>query len=619
MGRGQLQYTMPSLLDLLSVDDSTNLDGAWCRVHVLAVNDGGAQTECKCTSSNCIITYTDDATAGFIRVLPQAVFFNTRTTFFVDTQYASAYREVGEEMPFRMGFIDNSNTNYEIWLDEDDEFSTFSIVEISGQSGDAPVNATSIPRLNFHVGDAWINEDSMKTCSYDNSDCYLVRSIAVINAVEFSQGNTNGGQLLKLEGFRFNGQTSHSIQVAGVTCAIDEDLTTKEVAICETGAATAASEEGQYVGSVGLRREIYRSTSAFSLDDIAGNVDLYEEKTELLTSFEFPNEAADEGVYSASIISGWFLPPHSSGDEEYIFHVTCSNTCHLYLSETDMAPGDMAKIAWADYAAAKGEYYEADRTDQLSSNTLTLTAGVYHYIELRQTDNAGTGYAQVVLEVVNSPVSGHQNSGRETQHLSFFAQDAVYDTIQITIDNPKDDVTWSIEFINPNDDEYYEDYETVDGFPSAAQCKQAVADFYWAAHKSGVTATQVQYDINGDVTTVTADTVKIVCTITMTRLITGYSATYASPVVNRPDGDDGTWAITVTKASVYAANNGLTYDAPFSGSFKIVVPVFQQDGVTSTYTDDIDYNAGEYTIKKAIWKVAPEWINRVDVILDWNF
>lgn len=60
-------------------------------------------------------------TAGFVRVLPQAIFFNTRTTFFVDTQKAVNQREVGEEMPFRMGFIDQSNTNYEIWLDEDTE------------------------------------------------------------------------------------------------------------------------------------------------------------------------------------------------------------------------------------------------------------------------------------------------------------------------------------------------------------------------------------------------------------------------------------------------------------------------------------------------------------------
>lgn len=35
-------------------------------------------------------------------------------------------------MPFRMGFIDESNTNYEVWLDEDSEFSNWAVVEISG-------------------------------------------------------------------------------------------------------------------------------------------------------------------------------------------------------------------------------------------------------------------------------------------------------------------------------------------------------------------------------------------------------------------------------------------------------------------------------------------------------
>lgn len=276
MGRGQLQYTLPSLLDLLEVEDSTGLDGAWCYVHVLSINDGGAQTEVNCSSNDCKVWFYDDMTAGFLRVLPQLIFFNTRTTFFLSTQDAVDEREVGEEMPFRMGFIDMSNTNYEIWLDEDSELADWSIVEFSGQSGDAPVNATSVPRLNFHVGDAMINEDAMKTCDYSGDDCYLVRSIGVINNIAHDTGNTNGGQQLKLEGFRFNGQSSHEIEVAGKPCTIDDERTTKEVAYCETTAADSASSEGQFVGSVGLRREIYRSTSSFDLDDITANADIYE-------------------------------------------------------------------------------------------------------------------------------------------------------------------------------------------------------------------------------------------------------------------------------------------------------------------------------------------------------
>jgi len=96
-------------------------------------------------------------------------------------------------MPFRIGFIDQSNTNYEIWLDEDDELSSNSLVEFSGQSGDAPVNGNSAPRLNFHVGDAMINEDAMQTCSYDGLDCYLAKSLGVVDSFEKQTGYTEGG------------------------------------------------------------------------------------------------------------------------------------------------------------------------------------------------------------------------------------------------------------------------------------------------------------------------------------------------------------------------------------------------------------------------------------------
>jgi hypothetical protein len=336
MGRGKLQYTLPSLEELLSVDSTAGLDQTTCALSVLAVNDGGAQTTINCDSYTCKVTFYDIYTPALFRVLPQAVFFNTRTTLFVDTARSQSFKTTGTDMPFRIAFVDTSNLNYEIWLDEDDELSAYSMVEINGQSGDAPVNSTSVPRINFHCGDAALVTDSLTTCPYDydsfDEDCYIIKSLAVVDSLEYSTGYTTGGQYLTFWGMRLIGEEETTVTLDGVACTIQDDVTTKEEGTCLTGEAAQASATGQYVGSYGLRRDIYYSNVGeddITIGDIEGTGTYTE--SELLTSFEFPDEALDEDTYAsqASITSGWFMAPAS---ENYIFHVTCDDSCVLYLS-----------------------------------------------------------------------------------------------------------------------------------------------------------------------------------------------------------------------------------------------------------------------------------------------
>lgn len=42
MGRGHLQYTLPSAMELFGRDSPAGLDLIWCKVSVIAFNDGGA-------------------------------------------------------------------------------------------------------------------------------------------------------------------------------------------------------------------------------------------------------------------------------------------------------------------------------------------------------------------------------------------------------------------------------------------------------------------------------------------------------------------------------------------------------------------------------------------------
>ena len=66
----------------------------------------------------------------------------------------------------------------------------------------------------------------------------------------------------------------------------------------------------------------------------------------------------------------------------------------------------------------------------------------------------------------------------------------------------------------------------------------------------------------------------------------------------------------MTKASDYATANGLTYDAPFEGNYRIQIPVYNSNlaaqGITEVVTEDIAYADWETSIKRAIFAAAPE-------------
>ena len=170
-------------------------------------------------------------------------------------------------------------------------------------------------------------EDALTTCTYDGTDCYMVKSLAVVDSFEYSTGYTTGGQYLTFWGMRLTGEDDTIVTIDGVDCSIIDDKTHKEEGTCLTGFAGSTGVSGTYVGSNGLRRDRYLSTSAITVSDIAGTATL--DETELLMSFEYPNYTPDDGYYEASITSGWIVPP---ADNNYKFHVTCDDKCTLYLS-----------------------------------------------------------------------------------------------------------------------------------------------------------------------------------------------------------------------------------------------------------------------------------------------
>lgn len=372
----------------------------------------------------------------------------------------------------------------------------------------------------------------------------------------------------------------------------------KEKGTCLTGSKGSASVAGIYAGQHGFRRDKYLSPDTIDINDITGTSTLV--KSELLMSMEFPYENVESGYQEANILSGFFVPPATN---TYIFHATCDDKCILKLSQTDMSTNDAAEIINIASYATRGFYSDTSRTD-LSSAEITLTGGNHYYMELLQVNTNSAGYAQVSVEIKNSPVTDHQNAKREVQYMQMTATNVDYDTTILTITNPDPDASFKIYFRDPDDNKPYTSDVSVNGRPTAWQVKQGIRGFFNSKYGSYVEVEREMEDVNGASTDVVADAVVMTFTVKMTKLISTTSARIAYTDLSHD---------TMTVAIATGAFNTPS-STPFSGSFKIAVPAF--DGTTTYETADLDYSAGQWDIENAIFQADPNWRGNIIVELD---
>lgn len=122
----------------------------------------------------------------------------------------------------------------------------------------------------------------------------MVKSIAVIDSLEYDTGYKTGGQELMFRGFRLTGQGETVITIDGETCTPILSEMGKEIGKCTTGSKDTLTTDTVFVGQIGLRRDMYESANTIDIDDIAGTATLV--KSELLMSMEVPVEYPGEGV-----------------------------------------------------------------------------------------------------------------------------------------------------------------------------------------------------------------------------------------------------------------------------------------------------------------------------------
>lgn len=247
----------------------------------------------------------------------------------------------------------------------------------------------------FYAGDTYPSSQA-RHCTYDASECWLVRSHPKIESVSASTGSTAGGQTLTFTGFGFDtslGQTL-SVTVAGIPCTVQNPPTMEEFK-CVTGASPTASQDGVLqAGQVGLQR-------IFTNDGVT--------TPENILVFETPNTNTNS---NSQVINGWFKAPATSN---YKFYVACDDTCSLSLDainslSTGIEPV-LVEIAKRDSWTSYQNYHAPmDTTDPLSedawqSGWIPLVAGELYKIQGKHWESSGDEHFSVSVEIEGVPPS----------------------------------------------------------------------------------------------------------------------------------------------------------------------------------------------------------------------
>jgi hypothetical protein len=219
-------------------------------------------------------------------------------------------------------------------------------------------NANAYLRPWMHgAGNAYKNKYSAINCNFENTDCYDVRIMPSITAINSNGGYSSGGQELIITGTSLNGTAS--VDVAGVTCDVTE-ATFYQIK-CTTNAGTV--DAGTYfAGEHGLRLKTYGSSTSFAN---YASTSLTKEK--LTTQYEIPYKSSDSEHTAILQMSGYFQAPVTG---KYQFHQSCDDTCKFFLG-TSMDPASKVEHMYDAKSRSKKTYSFRDFGTHRFSNVAT--------------------------------------------------------------------------------------------------------------------------------------------------------------------------------------------------------------------------------------------------------
>lgn len=183
-----------------------------------------------------MLTYIKDYTPVLKYLNPPVVYKDALTEFhFNPKNIANLIKDVAsDDLPFVNAKINGALVDFEDFVNNTLKIQSWRPNMVRGRVTDQPPAKDGVPQMLWETGNA-LFANTMKTCTYDMSECYVAKTIPVIHKVSANDGYTTGGQNVTISGYGFDNATL-DIQVAGQNCS--PTFVSKEVIHCMTSSSS---------------------------------------------------------------------------------------------------------------------------------------------------------------------------------------------------------------------------------------------------------------------------------------------------------------------------------------------------------------------------------------------
>ncbi|XP_070541075.1 fibrocystin-L-like [Ptychodera flava] len=352
-------------------------------------------------ASDCQFEYKTDVSPTITAVTPKSglpgTLLNVQGKIITDQYIVTKddYDEDEEDIPsetISRVYLGNQECSL---VDEDSELYGISLT--SGQNGNLYcmpagtfIASQNISFIINNNGRSWVLPSALHVSAQNK--LYLYQTHAEITDVYPQSGSVEGGTYLTITGRHFD--TDVEVLVGGVPCKVD-NVTQTEIT-CTTG--EKPDDQSTYPGQRGLLREVWTTTRADSLDDVASySSDADDYHSEVITESSSPSQSSfGESDQYSSRISGYFVAPY---DSEYTFHIICDDKAALYFSMTeDKADKQMI---------VECPSHNSDWTAHKSS-PIQLVGGNHYYIEVPHIEYTGHDNVAIGVSIEDTPFTSGQ-------------------------------------------------------------------------------------------------------------------------------------------------------------------------------------------------------------------
>ena len=172
---------------------------------------------------------------------------------------------MSDERQFINARIGGSLLDFEDTISSETTFSTMRRNWVRGVVGELPPNPALNISMMWETGESWVSPVEALTCSFDNSTCYVAKSVPVIFNMSQNTGYSSGGMNLTVTGYGFNSENIDA-KVDGQDCIVtrfndyefDCYVTSKVLVADDTEADDSAAADG---AADGLRRRRMQDTT----------------------------------------------------------------------------------------------------------------------------------------------------------------------------------------------------------------------------------------------------------------------------------------------------------------------------------------------------------------------